>query len=225
MSKEKNNQQFFPFSQTLKANLETSFGKLLHEFSADEAQIAEIVFYVISKYSEKHRFYHNLSHINALLSDAESFKEKFADYEGALLAIWFHDVIYEPQSSNNEAESAKIAVRHLSALEVSETTIEKVEKMILATRKHEAKELDSDGKLFLDLDLAILGAAESVYQKYTKAVRAEFAFVPWFLYRRERAKILNGFLNREFIYFSDELRGKSERAARRNIANEIKELS
>ena len=97
--------------------------------------------------------------------------------------------------------------------------------MILGTQKHDATDLDYDGKLFLDLDLAILGTNENIYQNYKNAIRREYSFVPWFLYRRSRAKIMTNFLEREFIYFTDELREKFETQARANIANEIKELS
>jgi predicted metal-dependent HD superfamily phosphohydrolase len=97
--------------------------------------------------------------------------------------------------------------------------------MILATPAHEAENLDFDGRLFLDLDLEILGADEKIYGEYKKAIRREYSFVPFFLYRRERRRILENFLSREFLYFTEEMREKCERRARRNIAKEIKELS
>ena len=205
MFKRKNNQDFFQFDEITIENLSNDFKKLLTNFSEDESKINEIISFVISKYSEKHRYYHNLSHVRALLLSAENFKEKFTDFESVQLAIWFHDAIYAPKRFDNEIESAKLASSKLSELNLPKVIIEKVEKIILATQKHDATDLDFDGKLFLDLDLGILGADENIYQNYKSAIRQEYSFVPWFLYRRSRAKILANFLNRATIYFTNEV--------------------
>lgn len=225
MPRRKDNQEFFSVSQTLAANLENDFSKLLKSYSGDEAQVAGLVSLVISKYREKHRFYHNLSHIKALLLIAEQFKAKFDDFESVILAIWFHDVIYEPKASNNESESAKLAVAELTKLNVPEALIKEVEQMILATFHHDGRELDDDGRLFLDLDLSILGAKEEIYKKYARAVRQEYSFVPESLFRHRRGLILQNLLHRTILYYTDELRELFEEPARRNIANEIKALS
>jgi predicted metal-dependent HD superfamily phosphohydrolase len=222
----KNNQNYsFLVSQTLVTNLERSFFELLRKFTNDEILINQIITFVIEKYTEKHRVYHNLSHINALLFNAENFRERLADFESVQLAIWFHDVIYNPKRFNNESESAKIAVEYLSKLDVPKVKIEQVERMILATAKHNATDLDFDGKLFLDLDLGILGQNENVYKIYSEAIRKEYSFVPWFLYKRSRRKVLEAFLSREIIYFTQEIRQDFEAQARINLSNEIKELS
>jgi predicted metal-dependent HD superfamily phosphohydrolase len=222
----KNNQNYsFLVSQTLVTNLERSFFELLRKFTNDEILINQIITFVIEKYTEKHRVYHNLSHINALLFNAENFRERLADFESVQLAIWFHDVIYNPKRFNNESESAKIAVEYLSKLDVPKVKIEQVERMILATAKHNATDLDFDGKLFLDLDLGILGQNENVYKIYSEAIRKEYSFVPWFLYKRSRRKVLEAFLSREIIYFTQEIRQDFEEQARINLSNEIKELS
>lgn len=225
MAEQNDNQKFFPFSRTVVTNLENDLAELLGKFSADEEKNKETIALLIEKYSEKHRAYHNLSHIKSLLSDAVAFKSVIKDYESVRLAVWFHDAIYEPQSSANEAESARLAVENLLTLNVPKEKIEKVEKMILATKKHDARELDEDGELFLDLDLSILGANPSLYEKYSKAIRQEYSFASESLYRERRRAVLQNFLDREFIYYSIEMREFYEEAARINITNEIKELS
>ncbi len=218
-------QEFFTLSRTLIANLENDLRNLLSSSSAADSKTTFTVDLLISKYSERHRFYHNLSHIHSLLCQAENFKNKFVDYQAVRLAVWFHDAIYEPQSQINEIESARLAVESLTELKFPRAEIKKVEKMILATQKHDAFGLDTDGKLFLDLDLGILGAKTVVYKKYAKAIRQEYAFAPESLYRHKRRIVLESFLKSEFIYYTDEMRELLEKAARANIANEIKELS
>ncbi len=216
---------FFSLSPATAENLKGDWLSLFPAISQTDEKSGKIFDYLVQKYSEPHRCYHNLSHVNSLLGAAESFKEKFTDYGSVKLAIWFHDAVYQPKRADNEAKSARLAAASLEKLETPEELIEKTRRMILATEKHEAERLDFDGKLFLDLDLGILGADEETYDEYRRAIRQEYSFVPFFLYCRSRRRILENFLSREFLYFTEEMREKCERRARQNIANEIKELS
>ena len=217
--------EFFTLSQTLAANLKDDLQNLLGIFSTDDSKIIESADLLIAKYSEQHRFYHNLSHIHYLLYHVENFENRFVDSVAVRLAVWFHDAIYEPKSNRNEIESAALAVEKLAELGFPKAITGKVEKMILATQKHDCAGLDEDGKLFLDLDLGILGAAAEDYKKYTKAIRQEYAFAPESLYRYKRRIILESFLERKVIYYSAGMHKLYEQPARINIANEIKELS
>ena len=216
-------EELFPISRRWTEILSSSLNGVFFRISGDESTTL-LTDFLIAKYSEKHRAYHNLSHIKALL--APIFKMEFEDRDEAVeLAIWFHDAVYDPKSSTNEVESARLAVEKLSELNYPKAKIERVEKMILATEKHDASGLDEDGKMFLDLDLGILGADVELYKKYSKAIRAEYSFVPEDLYREKRREILERFLQRKSIYYTAEMRATYEKAARANIANEIKELS
>jgi predicted metal-dependent HD superfamily phosphohydrolase len=216
--------KFFHGGRTA-ANLENDLRTILGSFSGGERKIGEIAASVILKYSEEHRFYHDLNHVDALLSIAERFKEKLLDDEAVRLAVWFHDVIYRPQSSNNEFERAELAATVLTESGFPPAKIERVEKMILATARHDAAGLDKDGEFFLDFDLSILGAKEEIYRAYARAIRREYAFVPEAAYRDERRRILQSFLRRGHIYYTAEVRQLCETRARLNIENEIKELS
>ena len=175
-------------------------------------------------YSEKHRVYHNLGHINFLLTLFQEFEDKIEDKQEVFFSIWFHDAIYEPREKDNEKQSAKLAREELGKLFLPEDKISKIEKIILATEKHSAENMDADGKLFLDFDLAILGAEDGIYDEYKNAIRSEYSFVPEEIYRTERKRILQKFLERDFIYFTKTMREKFEEKARRNIEREILEL-
>jgi predicted metal-dependent HD superfamily phosphohydrolase len=225
MSRQADNQKIFSFSEALTQDLSSDWRALAEEFSVENDADGAVFALLLKRYSEKHRFYHNLSHVRALLVLAEDFREKFSDYDCVRLAIWFHDAIYELRRNDNEIESARLVATQLSRFGLPADKIQKVEKMILATARHEASELDFDGKLFLDLDLSILGASRKIYKKYSQAVRSEYFFVPQTLYSEGRKKILENFLRREFIYLTAEMRLRFEAAARVNIENEIKELS
>lgn len=221
----RHSQNFFSLGATILANLREDLKILLKNASGDRLRAEELTDLIFTKYSEEHRAYHNLSHINALLEHAQNFADKFTDYESVRLAVWFHDVIYDPQSAENEAESAKLAAVKLAKLNFPKATIKRVEAMILATQKHDATALDFDGRLFLDLDLSILGAEREIYKKYARAIRAEYSFAPESLYRYKRRIVLESFLQRELIYHTDEARRLFENQAHLNIKREIKELS
>lgn len=222
---ERSTKDYFSLRPESSAYLENDLGDLLKIFSGDQRKIGELIDLLISKHSENHRAYHNLSHVFSLLYKAETCETGIADDASLRLAVWFHDAVYDPQSQTNEIESAALAVESLTRLSVPEAKIEKVEKMILATRTHDALGLDEDGKLFLDLDLGILAADQDIYRRYANAIRREYSFVPEELYREKRREILARFLEREYIYFTAERRYSDEEPARSNIANEIEELS
>ena len=217
------NQTFFTIDQTVIANLKTAWQNRQRKYCSDKTKIDQIFEFLVEKYSETHRAYHNLGHINYLLGEAETIE--FEDFDSVYFAIWFHDVIYEPKKSDNEIESAKLAVKLLQDLNLTQLIITKVEQIILATQKHSAENLAADGKIFLDLDLSILGATPVIYQQYSQAIREEYSYVLEILYRQGRKQVLENFLKREVIYFSENLRERFENQARVNLANEIKELS
>ncbi|HRH40862.1 MAG TPA: hypothetical protein PKY82_04400 [Pyrinomonadaceae bacterium] len=223
MSKKITNPNIFAISQTTISDLKNDWQKVLQKYCADTTNVDEIIQILIDKYSEKHRAYHNLSHINYLLKEAKKFD--FADADAIYFTTWFHDVIYEPKKSDNEIESAKLAAKLLQKLILPEETITKIEQIILATQTHSAENLDEDGKIFLDLDLSILGADQEIYQNYSRAIRQEYSHVEYSLYRCGRKKVLENFLKRETIFFTENLRERFENQARLNLANEIKELS
>lgn len=175
-------------------------------------------------YCEKHRAYHNLNHIESLLKLFRQFDEYIEDRVCVFFAIWFHDAVYDPQKNDNERRSAELAARCLREISLPEEKISKIEKIILATEKHFCENLDPDGMFFLDFDLAILGAESDIYDEYAKAIRREYSFVSDEDYKSGRRRVLQNFLKRETIYFTDILREKFEAKARQNIEREILEL-
>ena len=195
-----------------------SFCTLDKAIKADSFQVLK------EKYSEKIRFYHNLSHVKALLNLFESLRDKIQDHNVIRFAIWFHDVIYDTKRSDNEEESARLAFETLAKLHVNPETINFVRELILATKNHGGKNLLYDAKLFLDMDLAILGASEEVYKEYSQAIRAEYSWVSESRYRSGRGNVLRSFIERERIYLTDEMKAKYEEQARKNINNEIQLL-
>jgi len=205
--------------------LHAQWVSLASRYASDPSAIEILFNSIVEHYSAKNRAYHNLSHIQSLLSLSESLPDKIQNRDALYFAIWFHDVIYDTKRSDNEEKSAEFAVEALAGLGVPEQTVGVTREMILATKHHRAAGLSWDMKAFLDLDTSILGAPEDIYKEYSRAIRKEYSWVPGFLYRKGRMKVLNDFLDRESIYQTEEIRAKYETQARHNIAEEIRALS
>ena len=217
--------QYFQLGRHDQGFLHAQWVGLASRYASDTSVIESMFNSIVEHYSAKNRAYHNLSHIQSLLSLSGSLPDKIQNQDALYFAIWFHDVIYDTKSSDNEEKSAEFAVEALAGLGVPEQTIAITREMILATKHHRADDLSWDMKAFLDLDTSILGAPEEIYKEYSRAIRKEYSWVPDSLYREGRMKVLNDFLDRESIYQTEEIRAKYEMQARRNIAEEISALS
>src|SRR5215475_16150066 len=205
--------------------LHAQWVSLASRYASDPSAIENLFNSIVEHYSAKDRAYHNLSHIQSLLSLSESLPDKIQNRDAFYFAIWFHDVIYDTKRSDNEEKSAEFAVEALAGIDVPEQTVAITREMILATKHHHADDLSWDMKAFLDLDISILGAPEEIYKEYSRAIRKEYSWVPAVLYRKGRMKVLNDFMDRESIYQTEEIRAKYETRARHNIAEEIRALS
>jgi len=214
----------FAVDETDLAFLKSQWDDLLSFYSPDKS-IKDNWFHILKeKYSEKGRFYHNLSHVKTLLNLLEPLKDKIQDHNAVRFSIWFHDAVYNTKRNDNEEESARLASEVLGKLHVNTETIKFVGDLILTTKGHRSNNLSEDAKLFLDADLAILGMSEEIYIKYSKAIREEYSWVPELVYRRSRKRILESFIARERIYVTDEMKERFEEQARINITGEIKSL-
>jgi predicted metal-dependent HD superfamily phosphohydrolase len=207
------------------STLRSRWVALVTPLTKDHAASEAVWDALIQHYSEAHRAYHNLSHILALLALADEARSCIAQHEVVELAIWFHDVIYDPRAKDNELRSAAWACNALQGMRIDENLIVSVEQCILATQRHEMP-LRSipDLPLFLDLDLAIMGAPDHHYRRYCSAIRAEYEWVTDDIYRAGRARILQRFLARPSLFFTQAMEDRYERTARHNIALELREL-
>lgn len=178
---------------------------------------------LIEAYSEKHRYYHTSCHIKACLDHLERVNHLADNPQEIELALWFHDAVYKPYSSTNELDSAIWAKQFLSENKVDQATCERVYHLIMVTL-HNGKINTSDEELMIDIDLSILGSSSIVYQVFEQNVRKEYRWVPYFLYRKKRKQILQGFLDQSKVYQTDYFNGLFEKRARDNIESALLNL-
>lgn len=139
---------------------------------------------IIQRYQESHRKYHTIKHISEMLIAAENFVLS----EEQLLAVWYHDAIYEPLSLDNEERSANIAVDELSKQGVPTSMLETIKTIVLDTKEHEPT-ID-DSAIVLDLDMAILASTPERYNEYIKQIRDEFNTIPDSYYYPHRKRFV-----------------------------------
>lgn len=169
---------------------------------------------LVERWSEPHRAYHTLEHLLLVL--------ELLAAQGAqaptMLAAWFHDAVYDPTSTHNEADSATLARASLARLDRADLA-DRVATLIMLTAEHTAAP-DSEAAMLLDADLAILGQPPAIYLRYVEGVRAEYAHVGDENFRTGRSAILRGMLERARLYQHPAF-AHLEQPARANIAAEL----
>jgi predicted metal-dependent HD superfamily phosphohydrolase len=176
-------------------------------------------------YAEPHRRYHTRRHVEACLELLDAWPDlSVADRRLLTWAIWWHDAVYDPRASDNEARSADLARRDLPALGVTPAEADEVARLILLTAGHQVAAGDRLGAVLVSIDLSILAAAPADYDAYAGSVRAEYAHVPDDLWRAGRARVLQHFLDAPVIFPDPAFRAAREAQARANLARELASL-
>jgi predicted metal-dependent HD superfamily phosphohydrolase len=211
---------------TVKIDLLPHWQSLLVCFNVGPDMARQAFDQLADRYAEPWRHYHTLEHIASMIDELEKAASAVAipNMHPLLFAAYFHDIIYDPRAADNEERSADHADTALSLLGVPASTIAAVRAPILKTKRHVTEPDDVAGQLFLDADLAILGASASEYDRYAAQIRQEYAWVPEPAYRAGRRKVLEGFLARPQLFCTAPFRER-ESVARQNLACEIINLT
>lgn len=187
------------------------------------------------RYREAHRFYHTWEHIASCLHELDSAAHLCARPQVVELALWFHDVVYDPHATDNEERSATLLSEAVLRLAV-EPEISVVAQGLVRATAHFAEEgwgamdlqgageIDQDMRVTLDIDLATLGSPSVQYDRHEKEIRQEYAFLTEGEWREGRGKLIEAFLARPRIYRTDFFRARYETQARENLTRSLKRL-
>lgn len=203
-------------------DLQQRYINLLSEYKSDSKLIDLLWKSLNNHYSEKHRTYHNKTHLTELFKYFDTYKEQINNPETLAFSIFYHDIIYNIWKKDNEEKSADFAVKELLKIEMHSHFLDTIYQQIIATKTHIAN--DNDTKWFVDFDLAILGKPSEVYKNYAQLIRKEYKLVPSFMYKKGRKKVLQHFIDKPFIYATDEFRNLYENQAKENLTNELNSL-
>ena len=182
-----------------------------------------------ARYAEPHRAYHTQAHIDMMLAGLQALGEAIAHPAAVELAIWYHDAVYDPAATDNEACSAALLRAELDGL-AEPALLGQAEALVRATANHALPTglpfaLESDAALFLDLDMAVLGAEGSAYAAYENGIASEYVPVHGLLpFRTGRARFLRTMLDRRRLFLSEHYHRRCDAAARRNMQEALARL-
>lgn len=182
-----------------------------------------------ARYATPPRSYHNFGHVQEVLrhygevAQGPGWTRSVEPY----LAVLYHDAIYEAGRKDNESRSAQLAIEQIAQwLPDAGIDQARVAQLIDFTARHgqvTAAEVDRDAALFLDCDMAILGAEPAAFDAYDRGIAAEYRHVPGWLYKLNRRRFLKALLARERIFLSDFFHDRYDAQARINLRRAINE--
>jgi predicted metal-dependent HD superfamily phosphohydrolase len=174
---------------------------------------------VVAAWSEPHRRYHDLAHLAAVLGLVGELAGAAADPGAVRLAAWYHDVVYDPERSDNEQVSAERARAGLRGL-VTDERLEEVVRLVLLTAGHDAAPGDGNGAVLCDADLAVLAAPPEAYAAYASAIRLEYGHLGDEEFTSGRIAVLEHLLALPALYRTEAARAWTDRA-QANVTAEL----
>jgi predicted metal-dependent HD superfamily phosphohydrolase len=178
---------------------------------------------ILRRWQEPHRSYHGLDHLRDCLARLDEASATGQERDLAEAALWYHDLVYQPGASDNEARSAELARAALLRGGATEETADEVARLIRVTDHVTAPE-DPVAALVCDVDLSILGRSAEEFAEYERRIRHEYRQVPESLYRAGRSRVLTHLLGRDPLFLTRHFRSRFEAPARRNLARSLQEL-
>jgi predicted metal-dependent HD superfamily phosphohydrolase len=190
----------------------------------------ELLALVQRVYASPGRVYHDVRHV-------EELARRFEEVDSAVswdrprevyLAVLFHDAVYTPGASDNEAMSAALAIRaigeHLADAGVDAERVAELVRLTTAHGRLSPSDVDADGALFLDCDMSILGSDHRLFDAYEAAIALEYAAMKREDYIAGRLAFLRRLVERPSIFLSSYGRARWEDVARKNLASAIARL-
>ncbi|MDR2129276.1 MAG: hypothetical protein LBP52_09470 [Burkholderiaceae bacterium] len=205
-------------------SLAQEFAALIGKHTGD-ARVGERLWREIrDAYSAHGRHYHTLAHIEQMLSELRQVRHMIRDWDCLLFALYYHDIVYVPAHDQNEAQSAAIAAARLGEIGFSPAGVEKIQCLILATRKHAPSE-DEDTNFLTDADLSGLGQSRKIHHDCATRIRREYVMFSTPVYNAGRVRVLQSFLAMPAIFKMRHFHEKFESQVRQNLNEEIALLS
>lgn len=181
-------------------------------------------------YASPPRAYHNFQHVQEVLRHYHEVAAAPGWRQPAEvgLAVLYHDAIYEAGRRDNETRSAELAVAHVARWwPTAGIDAQRVVDLIELTARHgtlQPADVDDEAALFLDCDMAILGAEPALFDAYDRGIAAEYrGHVPAWLFKLNRRRFLKALLARPRIYLSDFFHQRYDTQARRNLRRAVTE--
>lgn len=192
-----------------------------HFFVPADARLTPECLAVLAAYDTPPRAYHTLAHLTDVLDQLDWAKTCIADatpdtFARIELALFYHDAVYDPRATDNEAQSRNLFMHHAAAFGMHDDDAAAIARLIDITAAHtQASALDE--RILCDCDLAILGAEQPAFAAYDRNIRREYAHVPAPLYTLRRAAVLHRFLDQPRLFNTAAFHDRYDAQARANL--------
>jgi len=178
---------------------------------------------LVEAYNEPQRHYHTLVHIDHCLAIFDQCKSLATNADALEIAVWFHDVIFEPGKRNNEAQSAEL-YQDLSTDVHDNEFRGLVGRLIMATL-HDGSSLDdTDAGYMVDIDLSSFGLPWEDFMRDSLHLREESAQLSDADYNRKQGEFRSCLAARPHFYQTDFFRQCYEQQAHDNLAKYFDQL-
>lgn len=179
---------------------------------------------LVDAYSEPHRYYHTLGrHIVDGLDELWRIRHLLEKSDEVEFAWWFHDYVYKKQSKVNEQKSAQVAYNICTSVMLNKEFAEYVRMLVLDTDHNEVPQ-SFDGKIIADIDISIFGKPPEVFDEYERRIRKEYSWVDPKEFKSGRYAVLQRFVKRPKIYYTDIFKNKYEEQAKKNLERSLEML-
>ncbi len=189
-----------------------------------EDHSADIHSKLLSAYSEPQRVYHDLSHIDHCLSMFDLARQFMQNPDLVELAVWMHDVVYQPGASDNEARSVDW-YRAIAANTQRQDSCEQVCQMIMATQHDNIPPPESDAAYMVDIDLSSFALPWDEFLQDGANLRLENPQRSDSDYYSSQIAFQKSLLARERFYYTDFFHQQFETRARDNLARYFEQVN
>ena len=186
------------------------------------ADAGEIFKEVHAYYPDPGRHYHTPKHIEHCLKQFDLAVGHMDDADSVELAIWFHDLVFDVSSKDNELKSANRFVE-LANDSMDPEFKSKVHALIMATA-HPRLPKTNDEEFMLDIDLSSFGLPWDDFVRDSNAVREEAPQLSDAEFFPGQRAFLESLVSRKHFYFTDFFRSRIEDTARSNIKRHLENL-
>ena len=177
---------------------------------------------LVGHYSERNRFYHSRSHLEHCLAQFDRARSATPDPDAVEIALWFHDVIYDPFACDNELKSAELFMRKLGR-QIDPDRAEHIHRLIMAT-VHDRPPGCTDASFVVDVDLSSFALPWDEFEADSDAIRQEYAHLSDDEFYGNQFRFLSALASRETLYSTAFFRERSERIARENLNRRLESL-
>lgn len=204
-----------------------NLSNLLIELNCNKYYIRNIITSILWTNINDKAAYHTPIHVLYMLSFAQLHNIKLDLWE--ILAVYFHDAIYRPESKKNESNSIQYMFALLTDTGISSEILTETAFAIQSTALHLETYVSESHNKFMDLDMSMFACDTPIFLQLCNGIESEYCnetdknfngiTVKDFLIGR--LEFLNKLLNKKSIFRSSFF-AEFENKAKENIMESIK---